>query len=165
MRLQDIRLMYDYNAWANARILDAAEGVPPEQLATAALGACKLLDTLQHILVAEVVWRQRWQGIQPQPAQLPPAPQALAELRAQWRAEQAELDAFLAALTDADLDRPLTYLHRSGGTYTRTLWHTLLHVVNHGTQHRAEAALLLTELGRSPGDVDMTVFLQGQARG
>ena len=55
--------------------------------------------------------------------------------------------AYLTALRDEDLMRG-----------TIPLWRPLLHVVNHGTQHRSEAAVLLTGFGHSPGDLDFTVF-------
>jgi uncharacterized damage-inducible protein DinB len=42
----------------------------------------------------------------------------------------------------------------------------LVHVVNHGTQHRAEAAALLTAEGRSPGDLNLIDYVDEQvARG
>ena len=42
--------------------------------------------------------------------------------------------------------------------YSWILWQVLVHVVNHGTQHRAECAALLTGFGHSPGDMDMSLF-------
>ena len=38
------------------------------------------------------------------------------------------------------------------------LAHSIMHVVNHGTAHRAETGLLLERLGRSPGDLDYIYY-------
>jgi uncharacterized damage-inducible protein DinB len=43
------------------------------------------------------------------------------------------------------------------------VWLMLVHVVNHGTQHRAEAATLLTAEGRSPGELDLINYVEEQA--
>jgi uncharacterized damage-inducible protein DinB len=53
------------------------------------------------------------------------------------------------------------YTTEDGGR-ERVLWHCLLHVVNHGTQHRSEAAAILTGYGYSPGGLDFTAFLNEQ---
>lgn len=61
-----------------------------------------------------------------------------------------------------DLATVLTYATLQGESTTLPLGHTMLQVVNHGTQHRSEVALLLTELGHSPGDLDLHVFVLEQ---
>jgi uncharacterized damage-inducible protein DinB len=52
------------------------------------------------------------------------------------------------------------YTTLGGQPYSNTLWHLMAHVVNHGTQHRSELALLLTKLGHSPGDIDLISFVR-----
>jgi uncharacterized damage-inducible protein DinB len=39
----------------------------------------------------------------------------------------------------------------------------LVHVVNHGTQHRAEPAALLTTEDRSPGELDLINYAEERA--
>jgi uncharacterized damage-inducible protein DinB len=65
----------------------------------------------------------------------------------------------LASLTDDDLDRPHTFIMRSGAASTAPLWARIVHIVTHGTLHRGEAAQMLTECGHSPGDIDLLDFL------
>jgi uncharacterized damage-inducible protein DinB len=162
MRIQDIRTLYAYNAWANTRILESAAQLSTEQFTTTALGSYKLRNTLEHILVVESIWRLRWQGIDPATVAFPSAFPTLESLRTQWRTEEQQLQAILAALSDTDLDRPVSYRRDDGTTETWTLWLLLLHGVTHGTQHRSEAAMVLTELGHSPGALDVTTFVREQ---
>lgn len=66
---------------------------------------------------------------------------------------------YLGRLTDENMNSHLKYMVEGGIQRDRILWHCFYHLVNHGTQHRAEAAALLTSYDSSPGDLDVTVFL------
>jgi MFS family permease len=61
-----------------------------------------------------------------------------------------------AGLAEETLDRNFPYVRSNGEERVKPFWHTLVHVVNHGTQHRSEAAMLLTIYGASPGDLDLS---------
>jgi uncharacterized damage-inducible protein DinB len=118
-----------------------------------------LRGTLLHILDTEWGWRALFQSID-SASELPEADfQTIAAFEAHWREEEAAMRAYLAGLSDEGIEGHLIYTTDTGIKRERILWHCLLHVVNHGTQHRGEAAALLTEYGHSPGDLDFTVFL------
>jgi uncharacterized damage-inducible protein DinB len=162
MKIQDILILYDYNYWADARILAGAARVSSEQFAapgTFPFGG--LRGTLVHTLDAEQGWRtffQRltWAGVpELKEADLPTRDL----LGARWRDEEAAMRTYLAGLSDDDMNGHMRYTADDGGMRDRLLWHCLVHVVNHGTQHRSEAAALLTGFGSSPGDLDFTVFM------
>lgn len=152
-----IRSLYRYNAWANQRLLATARRLPPAR-STEPLGGSfgSVLATLGHILHAEQIWLGRWLG-RSQPPDPPPASD-LASLTARWTEHQAELDRFLDDLTSERLVAPLSYTTTGGQSFTQPLWQPLLHVVNHGTHHRSEAADLLTRLGHPPPPLDLIVY-------
>lgn len=159
MNKQDILTLYQYNQWANAKILSAASNVTQEQfVADAPYPHGGLRGTLVHALFAEWIWRNRWEGTSPsfrlQPEDFP----TVESLRMRWLEEEQRLMLFVENLNDEGLNTPFQYKNTKGVALEQILWKAMVHVVNHGTQHRAEAAALLTDYGCSPGDVDMIYF-------
>lgn len=159
MNRSDIQLLFDYNDWANDRILERAERVTQEQLtAPNDLGWGSLRGALVHLMDAEWAWRilikDREHAQELNPDSFP----HLTAIRAHWEAERLAFREYLGSLTDADLEGTISY-DAMGEMRHRILWHCLAHVVNHGTQHRSECAALLTGFGHSPGDLDFTRFL------
>ena len=160
MNRPDLFLLYRYNQWANAKILNAAVGVTPEQyLAPAAFPHGGLRSTLVHALFAEWIWRNRWEGNSPTVRLKPEDFPTIESLRERWLAEESKLMDFAESVTDERLNQPFHYNNTSGKPFTKILWQAMVHVVNHGTQHRTEAAAMLTDFGCSPGDIDLIYFL------
>lgn len=148
MQLDDIRFLFGFDRWATTKVLDAAVGVDAATWsATNAVDERGLGGILVHHLGASQRWRHgltNTQGEAPRPEDEPLLD--LASLRAAWEREWAGYDAWFDAMDPDWLDET------EGGI---SLWQALAHVVNHGTQHRSEAAVLLTAVGHSPGDLDM----------
>jgi len=86
----------------------------------------------------------------------------LAVLRERWRIEQQEMRAYLDRLTEETLNGTIRYVI-PGAIRERVVWHILLEVIIHATQHRSEAAALLTSYGQSPGDFDFLPFPDARA--
>lgn len=162
MRIGDILTLYDYNYWATHKILAASGRVSQEQfLAPGGQSFGSLRGTLVHALDAELGWRVlcQHQSTQSFEELQEDAFPTLAALEQRWGVEERAMRAYLAGLRDQDLDGYVRYTTAEGLRRERVLWHCLVHVVNHGTQHRSEAAALLTGYGSSPEDLDFTVFL------
>lgn len=161
MNLPDILFLYEYNYWANKKILAASANVTPEQFtAPANFPFGGLRNTLLHILDAEWTWRTFLQTNNWPPSDLNRDDfPTLASIQDRWVVEERETRAYLAVLRDEDMGVHRYYNTSTGEPRDRIQWHCLWHVVNHGTQHRSEAAALLTDFGHSPGELDFTVFL------
>lgn len=117
-----------------------------------------------HVISSQGRWLAAWGGSQPpeettwgqvNPDDFPD----VAAVRALFRAVDGETHQFLKKLTDPMLEQVRIRRTGSGAEFRSLLWQMMLHVVNHGTQHRSEVAAMLTAFGHSPGDLDLMRFL------
>jgi uncharacterized damage-inducible protein DinB len=163
MQKSDLLTLFAYNYWANQLLLKTAAKLSPEQFTAPAAGVShgSLRSTFVHTLGAEWIWRMRCQeGSSPTALLSEQDFPTLDDLVQRWQTEERAMRAYLDSLQDADLARTLSYRRVSGTAAENILWQILAHVVNHGTQHRSEAAVILTRYGCSPGDVDMIWFFR-----
>ncbi len=157
MLLADVRFLFAFDRWATAKVLDAAVGIDDETWAAKnAIDERGLGGILVHQLGASQRWRHELTGSDERPRpERDPLP-TVEGLRAAWAEEWSRYDTWLASIERGWLDQ-----RREGIPH----WQMLAHVVNHGTQHRSEAAALLTAAGHSPGDLDMIDYAERLAKG
>jgi uncharacterized damage-inducible protein DinB len=151
-----------YHEWATQIILDAASQLPPEKFtARVSTGSVRydLRSILVHMLDTGITWRLALQGELQLPALQPEDFPDISNLRSAWAEERLRLVSYCRDLDDAGLNATYTYQFDNGPERERQVWQTLVHIVNHGTQHRSEAAMMLTAWGASPGDIDFNYYL------
>ncbi len=156
--LSTLAELFDYNYWARDRQLAACAALSTEQLLRPMGGSFgSLRDTLAHLVMAEWVWLERWQGRSPRTAPSPEEFPSLEAIDERWRTVERGVRGYLAGLREEELARPLTYVNLKGETWTYPLWRTLVHVVNHQTYHRGQVTTLLRQLGAVAAPVDFLV--------
>jgi uncharacterized damage-inducible protein DinB len=168
-----MRLMARYNAWMNAKVYDTAGTLPPEEI-DADRGAFfkSVLGTLNHLVVADVIWLKR---IAEMPASRPALdgmeaierPTSLGERLepdlASLRVRRDELDAmivaFLEGLLEKDLDTVVRYARIDGTSQAKPLAGILAHLFNHQTHHRGQITTLFSQAGVDVGVTDLHVLV------
>ena len=154
MRSAEIRELFAYLYWIRDRVLTAAEEAGPDALLATRRGASRdLRATLVHELDVESGWRARLSGteeIDLDPADFP----TIGSIAEHWRRDEAEMQRWLASLTDEALAAPPP--RETDQSFP--LWYYLVHVVSHGIQELEEAVVLLGESGRAPQNLGFLDF-------
>jgi uncharacterized damage-inducible protein DinB len=155
-----IRSLYDYSSWANQSVLDTAAELTADQfLEDAGPSHGSLRNTFVHTMSGQWIWLERWQGTSP-PSMMNEADfPDLASIRTRWEEIENDTRQYLDRLEPDQLDRVISYMTTGGTPGAYPLWHLIVQQVNHQTQHRSEAAVMLTNFGHSPGDLDFVVYL------
>jgi uncharacterized damage-inducible protein DinB len=157
--MNELRELYDYNRWANARIIAACTAVPDEVMARD-MGSSfpSVLATLAHILSAEWIWLERWNGRSPAGVPADWDLSGLAAIRAIWAGVEAGQAAFLRDLDEQRLRTHVDYRNTRGEAHAAPLWQLMRHVVNHSTYHRGQIVTLLRQLGFPAVATDMVLY-------
>ncbi len=161
MTPDEVRTLYTYNSWASGRVLRACAPLSAEQFTQNVVSSFpSVRDTLAHIMLAEWLWLERWQGRSPG---FPSEQFAdLASLRARWQRIDSDLNAHVRGLSAADLDRVVEYKNTKGNAFSNPMWQMLQHVVNHGTYHRGQITTMLRQVGATPVTTDLIAFYREQ---
>jgi uncharacterized damage-inducible protein DinB len=161
MQIEQIKKLYDYNGWANERLWQAVAGLSMEQLnIDMHNGIGSIFITLIHLVGATWIWRSRWEG--GMPTHMLPLEDfpTLQSIRKRWQEEEGHIQRFLTSLDDENLTREVQYIRpmAPGRVFIMPLWISMLHLINHQTQHRSEIAMQLTAMNHSPGELGMSNF-------
>ncbi len=147
--------IYEHSRFANARLLDQAEQLGDEELDAERPGMFgSLRTTLQHMMQAQHGWLRRVQELDPIEPWAEDAFPTIGDLRNQWDALDAETLAYVATLTDEQLLERIEMRSSRGWVMDAPRWQALVHQAFHQHQHRGEVAMVLTNLGHSPGEID-----------
>lgn len=168
MEAEMLRTMCDYGDWAMEKVFVAAEGLTQEQLdAPGTAGRGSIRETLVHLIRAHKSWLSWWDGSMSSDDSSNLSLDAkdypnIDAIRTLWADVSRQTAAFTSSLQDADVVRVYTDTDEDGEMESLILWHMMVHVVNHGTQHRSEVAAMLTDFGHSPGNLDMIFYFLEQ---
>jgi uncharacterized damage-inducible protein DinB len=167
MTRDDIQLLYEYDRWANNRVLRAASALSNEQFTRDLRGGfSSVRNTLLHIIAGEWGWLAYWREASPDAAFLtdlrkrrdalfhPQAFPHVAAVRSKWAEVAKEQAEFVSRQTTESLEKMLPFR-----TTQASLAHLMQHVANHSTYHRGRIALMMRQLGAEPVATDFHEFL------
>lgn len=167
MKLDAIRTLYTYHFALYTKLWASIDHLTDAQFVTDvpySIGAVR--NHVVHLMSVEQRWFARVLG-QSLPERLEYEDYTTrAAARADWDPIMARLQNDVQhTLTEADLARPVAYeVRRPQGTvaHTSAVWEILVHVVNHGTDHRSQLLRILHDYGAPTFEQDMVIYWWGE---
>jgi uncharacterized damage-inducible protein DinB len=161
------RMFGHYNAWANSRLYHAAARLSSEQY-RADRGAFfkSVHGSLNHLLVTDRIWMQRFTGEGEAPNRLDAILfETFDELRAARETEDRRIVDFVEGLDDRRIEGTIKYRRVSSPEqFEQQLAPALAHWFNHQTHHRGQIHALLTGLVGTAPELDLLIFQRLSAK-
>lgn len=146
MNANAFRHLYGYHFAENRKIWDCVTQLSLEQfIQPSGYSRGSVRDQIIHLIDADEVWFSELLGTEPSEPLPPPSGDDRESIRAHWDRVEQMMRRYLAELRDDMLfAKPIQDPDEDKDLI---VWQVLLHVVNHGTDHRAQTLRLLNDLG------------------
>ena len=158
MNADAFRHFYEYHFAENRKIWDVAitslSQAQFTQPVEYSVGSVR--NQFVHLMSCDDYWFSGMRGLHMPDMRNPADYDDLMTLHAHWDIIEHNMHEYLANLRDDMLfERPFPY----GEDQILIRWQVLLHVVNHGTDHRAQILGLINDLGAKTGPQDYIFYV------
>jgi uncharacterized damage-inducible protein DinB len=147
---------YSYNAWANRRVIGSLE--------RQAVIDEKIISVMGHLVSANFIWLNRIKDLPKSKYEL----WGTYDVRGLKRMVDEADDQWMSFIRDNEnFDRILKYKNYVGDYYENNVQQIMIHLVNHGSYHRGQVAMLLRQKGYEPINTDFITYdrvLSGQLK-
>lgn len=164
MMLTAVRALFDYHYSAYDQVWRSVMELSREQFVQErdySLGSVR--NQLVHVMNVDDRWLSRLQNQQPTENLVFgdfPDQQSLWQ---KWALIRGSVQDYVLGLSREQLEETVElHFPGRGGSHRNTRWQILLHVVNHGTDHRAQILTLLHDLGGETFEQDLILHLWSQ---
>lgn len=147
MNADAFRHLYGYHFAENRKIWDSYIAPLSQEQFTQAVDYSygSVRDQIVHLMDVDEAWFSGLRGVEPSEPLPPAGADDRKIIRAHWDEVEQFMRAYLGGLRDEMLfDKPIEEPEEDKDLI---VWQVLLHVVNHGTDHRAQLLRLLNDLG------------------
>jgi uncharacterized damage-inducible protein DinB len=164
MTLEEIKVLWDFNTWADGLVFDAVARLSPEQYQRDMQSSHGgILGTLAHIVSAERGWLGRWTNDRPIQQSSLQDVASVEELRGHWQQVGEKMQQYLTTLNNARLQELMTTTSQSG-LVTNSYWQMIQHVVDHSSYHRGQIVTMLRQVSVTPPSTGLLRFYRDMAK-
>ncbi len=147
-KLKESLELFNYDIWANRRVLEAIRGLTK--------GRGRSLQLMSHIIQAQNLWYQRSNGFT----------KSLKDVWNDWDLETCHIEMervhqlWSEFLTEDKLKSEVLYKNLKGKSFTNRVGEIVSHVINHSTYHRGQVVAEIRKAGGEPPETDLIIYFR-----
>ncbi|MCA9883603.1 MAG: DinB family protein [Anaerolineae bacterium] len=160
--LDYIHLLMNYSRWAHHKTWDCLATVSDEDFGKPIpYSVGSLHQQMVHVMWAEDLWFSRVHQL-PRPDHSHLTLPRRTDVRAAWDAVEGRWKAYVDGITEEELNRVVTFMRGNGEQLNFPVWQIIVHMVNHGTDHRGQILRIVHDMGGETFEQDMFFYLREQ---